>query len=91
MDRDTLDKWTGQQLKQGKMGAYIAKNNTRSLDGLTGMKAARRAAGEVLWFGDLRAWLGRLLQQREALCTGAVLALVVIKALQYLLLMMGSI
>ena len=56
------------------MDAYRAVNNAWSLDGLAGMKVARRDAGYILWTSSLRARLRRIFQQREALLMGAFLA-----------------
>ena len=83
-DRDTLDRFNARQVEQGKMETYRAQNNAWSLDGLAGMKSARRAAGHALWISSLQAWLRRVFRQREALLMGAFLALVVVMVVEYL-------
>ena len=83
-DRDTLDRHNARQVELGKMEAYRALNNAWSLDGLAGLKSARRAAGHSLWASSLRAWLRRVSQQREALLVGACLALGAMVLVEYL-------
>lgn len=54
-DRHTLGHWAGKQVSAGVMDEYRAKTNARSLDGLPGLRVARRDAGERLWYGDVTA------------------------------------
>jgi hypothetical protein len=54
-DRQTLGHWGAKQIEAGKMDDYRAKNNTRSLNGLPGLRRARLDAGERLWIGNLKA------------------------------------
>lgn len=49
------------------------KNNTRSLDGLPGLKSARRERGEWVLLGDSAAAARRIARQREALLVGVLL------------------
>jgi hypothetical protein len=58
-DRDTLGHWAGKQVSKGEMGAYRQEWNYDSLDGLTGLRAARKVRGESLWIGDARTWMRR--------------------------------
>lgn len=58
-DRQTLTRWASKMIESDKMTAYRAENNSRSLDGLPGLKAARRDAGERLWINDWQARVQR--------------------------------
>ena len=51
-DRDTLGHWAGKQISAGTLQAYQAKNNNSSLDGLPGLRAARKDKGERMWYRD---------------------------------------
>ncbi|RVX66814.1 hypothetical protein B0A52_09544 [Exophiala mesophila] len=54
-DRNTLGHWSGKYVEQGIIDEYRASNNRRSLDGLPGLRIARRHGGEYLFLGDVRA------------------------------------
>ena len=73
--RSTLDDWARQKEKEGGVLEYQAKNNTQSLDGLPGLRVARRAAGQRLWVGDVRARIRRVLHERDGICLGFGLAI----------------
>jgi len=75
-DRKTLGHWASQQVEKGVLDQYRAKNNARSLDGLGGMKVARRHRGEILLLGDVEIWFKRVLQQWDAMLLGAFLAII---------------
>jgi len=53
-DRDTLGHWAGKQVSAGTLQAYQRDNNNVSLDGLPGLRAARKEKGELLWYGDMK-------------------------------------
>ncbi|KAF3925914.1 hypothetical protein ABW20_dc0105326 [Dactylellina cionopaga] len=60
-DRGTLSFWGKKQVDDGKLEEYQIKNNVRSLDGLPGLKIARRRRGEWMkavegWVVVLRVW-----------------------------------
>lgn len=74
-DRKTLGHWASQRVEKGELRKYQALNNFRSLDGLGGLKAARRDRGQILWLEDARVYLKRLLHQWDAILLGVVLAL----------------
>ena len=75
-DRDTLDKVASQFVKKGRLKSYQVEHNARSLDGLGGMKVARKNSGEVLWIEDWKIWWNRVKYQRDAMCVGALLTVV---------------
>ena len=54
-DRETLGHWGGKQIAAGTMNEYRSKMNSRSLDGLPGLRVARKDAGEKLWLRDVEA------------------------------------
>ena len=81
LDRDTLTKFLVNQKKQGKLEAYHAQKNARSLDGLPSMKVARRTRGEWLWAADLKAFLARVLAQREGFVMGVVIGIMLMLSL----------
>ena len=54
-DRETLGHWGGKQIAAGVMNEYRSKMNSRSLDGLPGLRVARKDAGEKLWMRDVEA------------------------------------
>jgi hypothetical protein len=75
-ERPTLDKSSGNQVKANTMVNYQNQNNNSSIDGLPGLRAARRGAGQTLWIGDAKARLVRIAAEREALATGFAAAVV---------------
>ncbi|ETN42082.1 uncharacterized protein HMPREF1541_04021 [Cyphellophora europaea CBS 101466] len=54
-DRQTLGHWGKKQISNGIMNDYRAKMNSRSLDGLPGLRVARKDIGESLWLRDVEA------------------------------------
>jgi hypothetical protein len=56
-DRDTLGHWAGKQIAAGKLREYQASNNNSSLDGLPGLRAARKDHGERMWYRDTQVKL----------------------------------
>lgn len=54
-DRQTLGHWGQKQISNGVMNDYRAKMNSRSLDGLPGLRVARKDIGEHLWLRDVEA------------------------------------
>jgi hypothetical protein len=54
-DRQTLGHWGSKQIAAGTMNEYRSKNNARSLDGLPGLRVARKDAGEHLMIRDVEA------------------------------------
>lgn len=72
-DRDTLGHWAGKTVEKGEMKAYQMSNNAKSLDGVPGLRTARRDLGERLWWTDRTARARRILAQKEALVVGLFL------------------
>lgn len=82
--RSTMDAWAKKRVDANTMQDYHNEANVYSMDGLPGLKAARRGVGQSILVGDARARITRLMAQWEALMMGfgmavllyAVLALV---------------
>lgn len=68
--RPTLANWAEGQVQKNQMLGYQLLNNADSIDGLPGLKAARRAAGQMLWLGDLKAWGVRVAGEGSAVAVG---------------------
>ena len=89
-NRNTLAIWGTKVVESGDMKGYQMQWNCNSLDGLTGLKAARRASGErVLWWGDFRAWVRRVGGMGDAVGVGFLGGLGVGLGLVYLVQVKG--
>lgn len=84
-DRGTLGHFAKKTVQQGLMEWYQGQANIRSLDGLGGLRAARRCRGENLLVQDALIWSRRLLKQWDAMIAGALLALFALGLLRVLL------
>ncbi|UKZ82030.1 hypothetical protein TrVFT333_009812 [Trichoderma virens FT-333] len=74
--RPNLDNYAANQAQNNKMLSYQIEKNCSSLDGLPGLRAARREAGQRLWVGDLKARIRRIASEGEAVAVGFLLATV---------------
>ncbi|KAF5022366.1 hypothetical protein F66182_5567 [Fusarium sp. NRRL 66182] len=74
-ERPTMDIWVGKQVENNTLMDYHKKTNVLSMDGLPGLRAARRSVGETLWFTDAKAHARKVFAQSEAIAVGFVLAL----------------
>lgn len=88
-DRKTLGHWASQRIEKGELHEYRQKMNSRSLDGCSGLKVARRQRGEYMLVEDCFMWLRRVLRQREALLVGVLLGLLVMVGVRILVEMMN--
>ncbi|CAG8950166.1 hypothetical protein HYFRA_00008403 [Hymenoscyphus fraxineus] len=77
LDREILGHWASKQIEKNELGAYQIKNNLSSLDGLPGLKTARREAGQNLLFVDFVAFCKRVLAQREGLMVGLLMGFLI--------------
>jgi len=84
VDRETLGHWAGKTVENGEMGEYRVKNNLRSLDGLPGLRTARRDAGQRLWVEDAKAKVARIVRQKEALGAGVCIGVLIVLFVQFL-------
>jgi hypothetical protein len=62
-------------VKKGSLDSYILDTNTRSLDGLLGLREAREMNGEWLFAGEIAAWMGRQFLQGPAVAFGILVGL----------------
>lgn len=76
-ERDTLDRYIENQEKKGEVASYQAEHNSRSLDGLPGLRAARKDVGEALLWGDVTSRLRRVWEEKVSACVGFLLAVLV--------------
>lgn len=92
-DRGTLGHFAKKTVDQGLMEWYQQQANLRSLDGLGGLRAARRGKGENVHLQDLQIWLRRILRQWDAMLVGALITLFALALLRSVLHLveMGSI
>lgn len=58
-----------------KMGNWHKDYNASSLDGLTGLKFARKMQGQWLLVEDVKVWFRRVISQWDAVIFGVLLAL----------------
>ena len=61
-NRDTLNKWADAKVENGQIDEYRAEWNSRSLDGLPGLRSARRSKREWLLLGDVVAYVKKIWQ-----------------------------
>ena len=81
-DRETMDHWGADKVKKNELLSYQEKNNAHSLDGLTGLRTARRGAGERLWLGDIQARVKRILAPKESVIVGVFAGIMLVLLLQ---------
>ena len=72
-ERPTLTNYSKKAVKENRLRPYQAEQNARSIDGLPGLTAARRDAGEWVWLGDLAAKLGKVNQEKTSVLVGFLL------------------
>ena len=73
--RPTMDHWAANKAQTNTLHQYQGLNNAQSIDGLPGLRAARRDSGQrALWVVDAKARLKRICAEKEAVATGFLLA-----------------
>ncbi|KAJ6782191.1 hypothetical protein PWT90_03696 [Aphanocladium album] len=72
-ERPHLDYWAGTMVSKNSAHKYQAQHNARSMDGLPGMKTARRDNNEILWVGDAAAYLRRMAAEKVSVTIGFLL------------------
>ncbi|KAK1980612.1 pyridoxamine phosphate oxidase [Colletotrichum cereale] len=73
-ERPILDFYWRQRVDNNTVNAYQAEKNRASIDGLPGLRAARRDAGETLWAADARARLASAARETDGVLLGVLLA-----------------
>ena len=76
-DRGTLGHFAKKTVEGGHMEWYQQQANCRSLDGLGGLRAARRGRGDNMIVQDGLTWMRRILRQWDAMIVGALVMLFV--------------
>ncbi|KAF4846928.1 Pyridoxamine 5'-phosphate oxidase family protein ustO [Colletotrichum siamense] len=74
-ERPTLDNYWKKRADNNTVHKYQLETNATSIDGLPGLKTARRDAGEVLWLTDARSSAARALRETHGILLGIFLAL----------------
>lgn len=74
-ERTVLKSYLAKKVKDNAVEDFQAQWNTRSLDGLPGLRAARRMKGEWLWVLDLRAKVVRAVTPWETMLLGMVMGM----------------
>lgn len=83
-ERPTLDKWAGGKVEENKIQDYHLQNNLYSMDGLPGLRTARRDVGQKLFVVDLTARAKRVAAEGEALMVGFAAATLLVSGLWWL-------
>ncbi|KAH8816446.1 pyridoxamine phosphate oxidase family protein [Xylogone sp. PMI_703] len=81
-DRETMGHWASKKVENNELAAYRMVWNVRSLDGLHGLRSARRDQGQWIWLEDFKTHLKSLLAQKEAIALGMIIGAVVILGIQ---------
>ena len=89
LDRDTLGHWARKKIESNQLLDYQTENNSSSLDGCPGMRAAMRDHGDNVWLTLTRARVRRIAAQKEALIVGFALGMVLLLSSEMLLRQIG--
>ncbi|EXF76763.1 pyridoxamine phosphate oxidase [Colletotrichum fioriniae PJ7] len=76
-ERPTLDYYWKKRVDNNTVNTYQVETNRTSIDGLPGLKAARRDAGETLWIADARAEVLRAARETRGVVLGVLVAVLV--------------
>lgn len=89
-DRETLGHWASFKIEKDKLQEYQRDMNADSLDGLPGLRVARRDAGERPWMTETIAHVRRIAAQKEALLVGVGIGVLLILVAQSAQAMLGG-
>lgn len=81
INRDTITQWASKMSEKNALRGYQKNTNYQSLDGLNGLRSARRARGQWMLIEDTKSWVKRVGCQWEALIVGILMTLSVLCAL----------
>ncbi|WYZ36671.1 hypothetical protein EsH8_II_000177 [Colletotrichum jinshuiense] len=73
-ERPTLDFYWKKRADNNTVNKYQTETNRTSIDGLPGLKAARRDAGETLWVAEAKARLAGAAREHDGILLGFLLA-----------------
>lgn len=79
--RETLEAWAARKIERKEMSQFQKVNNTRSMDGLPGLRSARQALDENFAVEDTKAWLRKVSRQWDTVLFGIWLGFVIMVAL----------
>lgn len=83
--------WASKKIATNALKEYQEKNNSYSLDGLPGLRAALRDSGRSVIGAEMEARVRRIGRQREALGSGLVLGIIAVFIFQVAMGMVESI
>ncbi|KAL4946769.1 hypothetical protein BDV06DRAFT_208420 [Aspergillus oleicola] len=82
-DRKTLSNWAGKVVEAGGIRSYQSEWNSRSLDGLPGLRTALQDSGQSVQLAKLSNWTRYNRDKIEFVKTSALLLFVVMAVLQW--------
>jgi hypothetical protein len=82
-DRRTLGQFATKKVASGQMQTYQQEWNTRSLDGLPGLRSALKDSGEYIWRVELKNWLSRHRNEVETMKSLALVMFVGLMVLRW--------
>jgi hypothetical protein len=71
--RNTMDSWATKMLQKDALLGFQKNSNYQSLDGLPGLRSARKARGQWIAFGNLQACMRRVGHQWDAILVGMMI------------------
>jgi len=83
-ERPTMDKWNETKVANGKLFEYHRETNVYSMDGLPGLRTARRDVGQRMFLVDAQAWARRVAAEKSGLAVGFGLAILLYFGLAFL-------
>ncbi|KAG9256419.1 uncharacterized protein F5Z01DRAFT_509459 [Emericellopsis atlantica] len=84
-DRPTMDTWAAKKVETAALFDYQKEKNAYSIDGLPGLKSARRDTGQNMRLVELQAWGARIAKEGDAVAVGFVGAVVLFLFLRFVL------
>ncbi|TEA13797.1 Pyridoxamine 5'-phosphate oxidase family protein ustO [Colletotrichum sidae] len=73
-ERPTLDYHWKKRADNNTLHKYQMETNLASIDGLPGLRAARKDAGQVLWLADVKARAANAAQEKDGILLGILIA-----------------
>ncbi|CAJ2511306.1 Uu.00g069310.m01.CDS01 [Anthostomella pinea] len=82
-ERPTLQIFNGKRERAGTVQQYQMEENTTSLDGLPGLRSARRGVGERLLVGDVKMRLRNVMAEKSGMAFGFLMAVLLYLCLTF--------
>jgi len=67
LDRDTMGHWSRNRIEKDELLQWRAQYDFSSIDGCPGMRTASRDHGDIVWLALVKARMGRMFTQKDAL------------------------